>query len=66
MAAQPSGHSALIWRKSTASMGAGECVEVATSDSSVLVRDSRLRSGPVLQLTSIQWCGLLRRIRDMA
>jgi hypothetical protein len=71
MATQPNGHSALIWRKSSASIGAGECVEVATvevatSDSLILVRDSRHQSGPVLELTSAQWRGLLRHIRNMA
>ncbi|MGO9193492.1 MAG: DUF397 domain-containing protein [Streptosporangiaceae bacterium] len=54
----------LVWRKSRASGGSGECVEVAQLDSSVLVRDSRDRSGAVLVVTSAQWLGLLRRTRN--
>ena len=57
-------YSTLIWRKSSASAGAGECVEVAKSDSFVLARDSRDQSGVVLEITSAQWLRLLRRIKD--
>jgi hypothetical protein len=64
MTVQPSQRSALSWRKSSASAGAGECLEVATADSSVLARDSRDRSGTVLEFTSAQWLGLVRRIKD--
>ena len=65
MTTQPNRYSSLAWRKSTASVGAGECVEVATSDSLILVRDSRHRSdGPVLELTSNQWRRLLSSVRD--
>jgi Domain of unknown function (DUF397) len=66
MTTQPNGYSTLYWRKSSASMGAGECVEVAVSDSLVLVRDSRRQAGPVLVLTATQWRGLLRRIHHTA
>ena len=52
MATQPNRDSALIWHKSSASGGGGECVEVAQRKSSVLVRDSGDRSGPVLAFTS--------------
>lgn len=64
MAAQPNRYSTVNWRTSSASGGAGECVEVAKPDSSVLARDSRDRSGPVLELTSGQWLGLLCRIKN--
>ena len=64
VAAQPYGYSALSWRKSSASVGAGECLEVAKSDAFVLARDSRDQSGPVLEFTSAQWSGLVRRIKD--
>ena len=64
MAAEPNPHSKLVWRKSRASGGSGECVEVAQLDSSVLIRDSRDRSGAVLIVTSAQWLGLLRRARN--
>ena len=57
-------YSTLTWRKSSASAGAGECVEVATADPYVLARDSRDQSGPVLELTSAQWHGLMSRIKN--
>ena len=64
MAAQPNQYATLIWRKSSASMGAGECVEVAMSDSHVLTRDSQDQSGTVLTFTSAQWHGLVSRIKN--
>jgi hypothetical protein len=64
MAAQPIRYSALDWRKSSASGGVGECVEVAKSDSFVLARDSRNRSGAVLEFTSSQWLELVHRIKN--
>jgi hypothetical protein len=64
MATQPNRDSALIWHKSSGSGGGGECVEVAQWQSSVLVRDSGDRSGPVLAFTSAQWRGIVRRIKD--
>lgn len=64
MTAQPNRYSTLIWRKSSASGQGGECVEVATWKSSVLVRDSGDESGTVLELTSAQWLALLRRLKN--
>ncbi len=64
MATEPNPYSMLVWRKSRASGGSGECVEVAQLNSSVLIRDSRDRSGAVLVVTSAQWLGLLRRTRN--
>jgi Domain of unknown function (DUF397) len=64
MATQPNRDSILIWRKSRLSGESGGCVEVASHESSVLVRDSRDQSGIVLAFTSAQWLGLLRRIRN--
>ncbi|MGD0242212.1 MAG: DUF397 domain-containing protein [Streptosporangiaceae bacterium] len=64
MPVQPPQGSTLNWRKSRASAGAGECVEVATSGQSVLTRDSRDQSGTVLAFTTSQWLGLTRRIRN--
>jgi hypothetical protein len=61
---QPSWYSMLSWRTSRASAGVGECVEVAATPSFVLTRDSRDRSGPVLELTSAQWHSLIQRIKD--
>lgn len=65
MAAQPDWNSTLTWRKSSASVGAGECVEVAKSGMSVLIRDSRDRSGPVLEYTASQWLGFVRRVKGV-
>jgi hypothetical protein len=64
MTTQPNQESTFIWRKSGASGGSGGCVEVAKSASSVLVRDSRNRSGTVLKLSCAQWRSLVQRIRD--
>jgi hypothetical protein len=61
---QPNWHSTPAWRTSSFSAGAGECVEVATAAPFVLARDSRDRSGPVLELTSAQWVGLVKRIKN--
>ncbi|WP_329091314.1 MULTISPECIES: DUF397 domain-containing protein [unclassified Streptosporangium] len=44
------------WRTSTRSQGSGNCVEVATNLSGVVVmRDSKDRSGPVLAFASDEW-----------
>lgn len=64
MRAQPSQDATLIWRKSRASVGAGECVEVATFGAYVLARDSRDQSGMALRFTSAQWHGLVHRIKN--
>ena len=57
--------SALIWRKSSAS-GDGEdqpeCVEVASTGRSVLVRDSQAPAAGVLEFDPAQWRRLLGRI----
>lgn len=52
------------WRKSSYSWGCGECVEVAQSDSLVLVRDSMNPSGSALRLTRGGWDGFTRRVKD--
>jgi len=64
MATQPNRDSTLFWRRSSFSGGNGACVEVAELDSSVLVRDSHDQSGGVLELTSSQWLGFMRRIKN--
>jgi len=57
-------HSTLIWRKSSTSAGAGECVEVAKADAFVLARDSDDQSGAVLEFTPAQWLGFVRRVKN--
>jgi Domain of unknown function (DUF397) len=64
MTAQPSQDATLAWRKSSVSMGAGECVEVATFSTYVLARDSQDQSGTVLTFTSAQWHSLVSRIKN--
>jgi len=64
MATQANRDSTPAWHRSSASQGTGACIEVATSGSVVLVRDSRNRSGTVLACTADQWRRLLRQIRD--
>jgi uncharacterized protein DUF397 len=64
MPIQPARDATLNWRKSSASAGAGECVEVATSGQAVLTRDSRAQAGPVLAFTTSQWLELLQRIKN--
>jgi hypothetical protein len=64
MATQRNRHSTLIWHKSSASGGSGECIEVAGSGSSVLVRDSRDKSGVMLEFDHAQWRGFVRRLKQ--
>lgn len=53
---------ALSWRKSSSS-ATENCVEVAFSDSSILIRDSKQRSGDILEITSSEWQDFLSEIR---
>jgi hypothetical protein len=64
MATPPDRDSMLFWRKSRASGADGGCVEVAMRDSSVLVRDSRNRSGARLAFSAGQWQLFVRRIKN--
>jgi hypothetical protein len=66
MAAETGLNSALKWRKSSASSGSGECVEVAKRGVSVLVRDSRYPSTAVLSFGPEQWVAFLSRVRGDA
>lgn len=46
----------VAWRKSSFSFSNGNCVEIKVPDgSTVLVRDSKDQSGPVLQFTAAEW-----------
>lgn len=64
MTTQPNRESTLVWRKSRASGGNSECVEIALSNSSVLVRDSGDRLGTRLTFSPAQWRGFVRRVKD--
>ncbi|MET9823620.1 MULTISPECIES: DUF397 domain-containing protein [unclassified Streptomyces] len=51
---------ALSWHKSSySSSGSGDCVEVAACPDTVHVRDSKVRQGPRLALSSEAWVGFL-------
>lgn len=50
----------MVWRKSSRSGGnGGQCVEVATTSDSVLVRDSKDPHGPRLHVDHGQWRAFL-------
>jgi hypothetical protein len=52
------------WRTSSRSTGGNECVEVAQTPESCLVRDSTQPGGACLSVGSRAWQGLTRRIKD--
>jgi Domain of unknown function (DUF397) len=52
-----------VWHKSTRS-GSGACVEVATLDRVVGVRDSKDSQGPVLVFRFDEWSAFLAGVRD--
>jgi hypothetical protein len=47
------------WRKSSYSPDASNCVEVATTPATVLIRDSKDTSGPRLDLSPATWVAFL-------
>ena len=53
------------WRKSSHSSGTGNCVEVATADSTVGVRDSKQHGrGPVLEFSHVAWKAFIRAAKN--
>ena len=52
-----------VWRTSTYSGGNG-CVEVASVDGQVGVRDSKDREGPMLVFTANEWEAFIGGARD--
>jgi hypothetical protein len=64
MPARQSRQSTLQWRKSSASDAAPNCVEIASTGPSVVVRDSRDPSGALLAFTSAHWSAFLERVRS--
>jgi hypothetical protein len=53
------------WSKSSYSSGeGGECVEVAAAVDGIYIRDSKVRSGPVLTVTPQAWAGFVGLAAD--
>jgi hypothetical protein len=56
---------ALSWRKSTRSIGNGQCVEAARmTDGRFVMRDSMDTSGPVILFSQREWRVFVRDIKD--
>jgi Domain of unknown function (DUF397) len=54
----------LNWRKSSFSKsGEGDCVEIAHDHPSVLIRDSKNPSGPVLGVPVTRWSAFLSDVQ---
>ena len=49
----------LVWRKSTASAATGDCVEVAFTEDSALLRNSQDMTGSVLTFSHSEWTAFL-------
>ncbi len=64
MPGRQSRHSTLGWRTSKASADGPNCVEIASEDRAVLVRNSRNPSGTILEFPSSQWSSFLRRVQN--
>jgi len=52
------------WRTSSLSTGGNECVEVAQTRESCLVRDSKQPDGTCLSVGRLAWAGFTSRIKD--
>jgi Domain of unknown function (DUF397) len=63
MSSTESGPHPIIWRKAHRSMGNGECVEVAPTVGTVLVRDSKLPDTYILAYPPPAWQSFLSRAK---
>jgi hypothetical protein len=54
-----SGWAHVVWRKSTASGANGDCVEVAFTNDSVYLRNSRTTSDSLLTFSHSEWAAFL-------
>jgi hypothetical protein len=56
---------ALKWRKSTRSIGNGQCIEAARlSDGRLAMRDSQDTCGPIISVTQRGWHSFVNGIKD--
>jgi hypothetical protein len=53
----------LNWRKSTHSLSNGNCVEVATGQALVAVRDSKDLDGPVIDVSPRAWVEFTEHVK---
>jgi hypothetical protein len=54
----------LTWRKSSYSINRGDnCVEVATLPDTIMVRDTKDRTGPVLRFSAADWRRFLGQLK---
>jgi Domain of unknown function (DUF397) len=53
----------IAWQKSTASGPNGDCVEVASTAESVLLRNSQHPSGPMLTFSHREWAAFVIGVR---
>jgi hypothetical protein len=52
------------WKKSSLSMGNGNCIEIAQVSGRYLIRDSKNRFGPTLQFTRDEWRAFLGGVHN--
>lgn len=54
----------LDWRKAQASVGNGQCVELARHGDLIAIRDSKNPAGPVLTYTPAEWRAFLHGAKN--
>jgi hypothetical protein len=57
-------HGGLIWRKSQFSMSSGHCVEIASTDGKIAVRNSKDPYVPILVYTPAEFSAFLEGARN--